>query len=273
MGEASHPGPRVREMHRRRVASSSDDEPLVRPIVGRDVIPRREAGSVVTATGREASHNRYVALRDVEVSREVEFGVHLGEEFDLTVADSPDEAEATVPESVLDTLEADLIPPVQSTVPASVDVATTAIVSASTVPASSRALREVHGGSPSTNVPTSLPGVVSFHDDEEAVAGSLVGNRFAVLSDNRSVHAESEVPVPVRPRRRLVLVSQDQNVEVSDHEWDPDTDSIGGASDVEVVDFPAPTVLETPLSWSPGSGHLPVLTQSTSPKCSTSGHE
>ena len=150
VGEASHPGPRVREMHRRRVASSSDDEPLVRPIVGRDVIPRREAGSVVIVTRREASHNTYVALRDVE------FGVHLGEEFDLTVADSPDEAptisEATVPESVLDTLEADLIPPMQSTVPASVDVAATAILSASTVPASSRALCAVHGGSPSTDV-------------------------------------------------------------------------------------------------------------------------
>ena len=271
MGEASHPGPRVREMHRRRVASSSDGEPLVRPIVGRDVIPRIEAGSVVSATGREASHNRYVALRDVEVlPREVEFGVHLGEEFDLTVADSPDEDEATVPESVFDTLEADLIPPVRSIVPTSVDVVATVIVSASTVPASSRALREVHSG-PSTNVPTSLPGVVSFHDDEEVVAGSLVGNRFAVLSDNRSVHAESEVPVPVRPRRRLVLVSQDQDVEVSDHQWDPDTDSIGGASDVEVVDFPAPTVLDS-LSC-PGSGHLPVLTQSTLPECSTSGHE
>ena len=61
--EASHPGPRIRERHRRRVASSSDDEPLVRPIVGCDVIPRTEAGFVVTATGREAGHNRYVALR------------------------------------------------------------------------------------------------------------------------------------------------------------------------------------------------------------------
>ena len=93
---------------------------------------------------------------------------------------------------------------------------------------------------------------MSFNDsDEEVVAGPLAGNRFAVLSDNRSVHGESEVPVPVRPRRRLVLVSPDPDVEVSDHEWDPDTDSIGGASDVEVVDFPAPTVPETPIELEP----------------------
>ena len=83
--------------------------------------------------------------------------MHLGEEVDFTVADSPDEAptisEATVPESVLDTLEADLTPPVPSTVPASADVATTqlstmptstAILSASTAPASSRVLRTDH---------------------------------------------------------------------------------------------------------------------------------
>ena len=64
---------------------------------------------------------------------------------------------------------------------------------------------------------------MSFNDsDEEDIAGSLVGNRFAVLSDNRSVHAELEFPVPVRPRRRLVLVSQDLDVKVSDHEWDRD---------------------------------------------------
>ena len=63
VGEASHPGPRVRDKHRRRVASWSDDEPLVRPIVSRDVIPRTEAGSAVT------------------------------EEFDMTDADSPDEAQ------------------------------------------------------------------------------------------------------------------------------------------------------------------------------------
>ena len=40
IGEASHPGPRARVKHHRRVVSSSDDEPLVRPNIGRDVIPR-----------------------------------------------------------------------------------------------------------------------------------------------------------------------------------------------------------------------------------------
>ena len=88
VGEASHPGPRVRDRHRRRVVSS-DDELLERPIVGRDVFPRTEAGSVITASG-----------------------AHLGEEFDLTIAESPDEA--TVPDSVIDALEADLIDPTSS---------------------------------------------------------------------------------------------------------------------------------------------------------------
>ena len=55
VGEASHPGPRVRDKHRRRVASSSDDEPLIRPIVGREVIPRTEAVADLTASGREAT--------------------------------------------------------------------------------------------------------------------------------------------------------------------------------------------------------------------------
>ena len=85
VGEASHPGPvktrsaRRLERSRRRVASSSDDEPLVRPVVGREVIPRIEAGADLLATG----------------------------------------GEATVPDSVIDALEADLTPPVPSTVPVS----------------------------------------------------------------------------------------------------------------------------------------------------------
>ena len=93
---------------------------------------------------------------------------------------------------------------------------------------------------------------MSINDsDEEDLEGSLASNGFAVLSDNRSGHAELEVLVPVRPRRRLILVSQDPDVEVSDHEWDSDTDSIGGASDVEVVDVPAPTLPETPIELEP----------------------
>ena len=102
-----------------------------------------------------------------------------------------------------------------STMPASAAT----LFSAPTFPASSRALREVHrGGSPSvTQTLTTLPDVresageahdlghgasspearvnvvaptvvdMSFSDsDEEDVASSLAGNRFAVLSDNRS---------------------------------------------------------------------------------------
>ena len=50
-------------------------------------------------------------------------------------------------------------------------------------------------------------------------------------------------------RRRLVLSQQE--VPESDHEWDSDTDSIGGASDIEGVDVVEPTPVEDPiiLDW------------------------
>ena len=53
----NNPGPPHLIPHR--LASSSDDEPLVRPIIGRDVFPR-------TGTGSDSSHNRFAALADVE---------------------------------------------------------------------------------------------------------------------------------------------------------------------------------------------------------------
>ena len=60
------------------------------------------------------------------------------------------------------------------------------------------------------------------------------GNRFAPLSEPSGESRRGD------RRRRLVLVSQHE-VPESDHEWDSDTDSIGGASDVEGVDVVEPT--------------------------------
>ena len=58
----------------------------------------------------------------------------------------------------------------------------------------------------------------------------LHGNRFAVLG------SESH-EVGDRPRRRLVLVSQHRNDRRGlDREWDSDTDTVGGAPDVEVTE-------------------------------------
>ena len=54
----------------------------------------------------------------------------------------------------------------------------------------------------------------------------LRGNRFEVLSDTAE---PSEGP----PRRRLVLISWNPG---SDHEWDPDIESIARTSEVEVQD-------------------------------------
>ena len=92
-----------------------------------------------------------------------------------------------------------------------------------------------------------VPTVVdmSFDDSDEEVA--MAGNRFAALGDHHSDQAEN------RPsRRRLVLVSQVHDVErASDHEWDADTDSIPGASDVEVGDEVEPTAEEIPVVVEP----------------------
>ena len=64
----------------------------------------------------------------------------------------------------------------------------------------------------------------------------LQGNRFAVLGEDED-----------RPRRRLVLVSQQAHQGV-DHDGESDTESLGGASDVEDVgEVLEPTVVETPV--------------------------
>ena len=72
----------------------------------------------------------------------------------------------------------------------------------------------------------------------------MSGSRFEALSD-RAEDSEREVIVAARPRRRLVLLSQNADPVASDHEWDPDTESLEGFSDVEEEDVPEAPVLET----------------------------
>ena len=93
----------------------------------------------------------------------------------------------------------------------------------STVPESGQDFFVAHRASEDSGSPAVVDMTVDDSDQEHQPA-RLIGNRFEVLSDEAS---ESE-----RPRRRLVLI---QNP-ASDHEWDPDTESIGGASEVEVED-------------------------------------
>ena len=71
-----------------------------------------------------------------------------------------------------------------------------------------------------------------------------MSNRYAVLSEDAD---ESERRSQVARGRRLVLVSQNHDAVARDHEWDPDTESIRGASDVEEDDVPALSIVETLL--------------------------
>ena len=100
----------------------------------------------------------------------------------------------------------------------------------STQAAVSRDVRAVLRG-----VPGSDRTVVDVSGDSTRLA-----NKFAPLSEPSGESRRGE------RRRRLVLVSQ-QEVTESDHEWDSDTDSIGGASDVEGVDVVEPTLVEDPI--------------------------
>ena len=115
---------------------------------------------------------------------------------------------------------------------------------ASTVPASAQdvqaALREV-GGSPT---------VVDMSADDSDREGQvhMSGNRFAVLGED--VELDRLDPV-ARPRRRLVLVSQNPDFVGSDYEWDPDTESIGGASEVDGEEVPEQSLFETPIAVEP----------------------
>ena len=93
VGEANNPGPRRQCRHH--FESSSEDEFLVRPIEGRDVIPRMEPRI-------EPDSNRFAALADAET---VPAGTQELEEVrDIREWSSHDR----VPETIVDALEEDL---------------------------------------------------------------------------------------------------------------------------------------------------------------------
>ena len=89
---------------------------------------------------------------------------------------------------------------------------------------------------PGSTVPASIqplhaaqrfPAVVDMsRDDSDRENQVQSSNRFAALSDD--VDDSLRSGRAVRGRRRLVLVSQNHGTAASDHEWDPDTESIGG---------------------------------------------
>ena len=105
--------------------------------------------------------------------------------------------------------------------------------------------------------------------DSEATASTVAAasgeirpphrNRFSALGEAEAELAQSiEGPdAEDRPRKRLVLVSQHSDDRRGhDREWDSDTDTVGGTSDVEVTDVVAPTVEEAPVPmdvrvWAP----------------------
>ena len=93
-----------------------------------------------------------------------------------------------------------------------------------------------------------VPEVVdmSLDNSDHESQGRLSGNRFEALSD-RAEDSETEVVPAARPRRRLVLLSQNADPVASDHEWDPDTESVEGVSDVEEDECPEASALETPV--------------------------
>ena len=93
----------------------------------------------------------------------------------------------------------------------------------STVPAASNELRAFRRG---------VPGSEMTMVDLSGGSHSSV-NRFSALSDPSSVEFEARGDAR---RRRLVLISQQQEREEADHEWDLDTDSVGGVSEGEVAD-------------------------------------
>ena len=105
---------------------------------------------------------------------------------------------------------------------------------------------QLSGGSTQAAVPRDVRAVLRGVPESDRtvvdVSGdsSRSGNRFAPLSEPSGESRRGD------RRRRLVLVSP-QEVPESDHEWDSDTDSIGGASDVEGVDVVEPTPVEDPI--------------------------
>ena len=112
----------------------------------------------------------------------------------------------------------------------------------STVPASVRDIHVGHraleeGGAPVIDM--------SVDDSDQESPVRLTGNRFEALSDTA---ADPDV---ARPRRRLVLISQNPEPSVSANEWESHTDSIGGASEVDVDDVHQDSVPDVPIPTPP----------------------
>ena len=104
---------------------------------------------------------------------------------------------------------------------------------ASTVPASSPVLREVHPGGISVpiEVPTTLPDL--------SVGQSPSSNRFAALTEIDPME-DDHARVVAAPRPRLRLMSQVSDIVADPHVSGSDTESIDGASEGEMLVVDAP---------------------------------
>ena len=282
VGEASNPGPRRQCRHR--FASSSEDEFLVRPIAGRDVIPRMEPRM-------EPDSNRFAALADAETvlagTQELEEvgdirerRSHVGDletivdaleedlgwrdrqaknsgprrrrrirgegsdrgspVHDLTLIDSSDDdapfvvtrrsaasvarGPETEGEAQEDFSQAENIQPVRR-------LGRRLVL----VPQSTGTPRSVQDRSDftATVVDESTDGI---HNDSIMESVEAVQSEGIVAEDG----VANRRPHHAQARRRLVLVSQSDPQEAPLGEWDSDTDSIGGASGVEVEDVLEP---------------------------------
>ena len=121
----------------------------------------------------------------------------------------------------------------------------------STIPATSRTLvqagRELSPAVTEIGFAPDPPTPVRMTQIRKSSEAGCVG--FAALSDARDdgQHLGRRGQPPAR--RRLVLVSQHEAADSTrgdDHEWEPDTESIEGMSDVEVHDVVEPTVVAEP---------------------------
>ena len=78
---------------------------------------------------------------------------------------------------------------------------------------------------------------MSVNDSDQERPVRLTNKRFEVFSDTSE-------PSQGFPRRRLVLLSQNVG---NYHEWDPYTESIAGASEVEVQDVHVESAPDLPI--------------------------
>ena len=103
-----------------------------------------------------------------------------------------------------------------------------------TVPASVRDIHVGHRTLDDGGAPAFVD--MGVDDSDQERPARLTGNRFEVLSDRAELRER-------RPRKRLVLISQNRG---GDHEWDRDTKSIAGASEVDFQDCHVESALDQP---------------------------